>query len=60
MAVFLTGDLHGGFDMDKLRPESWPEGQGLSRDDFLIVCGDFSFPWGFSRVERRELSWLEA
>lgn len=60
MAVYLTGDLHGGHDMDKLRPESWPSGRSLACDDFLIVCGDFGFPWDLSEVQGRDVAWLES
>ena len=46
MTVYVTGDVHGGVDMQKLR--DWELGDSLSGDDYLIVAGDFGFPWDFS------------
>ena len=46
MTVYVTGDVHGGLDMQKLR--DWELGDSLPCDDQLIVAGDFGFPWSFS------------
>ena len=45
MTVYVTGDIHGGLDMQKLR--DWELGDSLTSDDYLIVAGDFGFPWNF-------------
>ena len=45
MTVYVTGDIHGGLDMQKLR--DWELGDSLTSDDYLIVAGDFGFPWDF-------------
>lgn len=37
--VYITGDTHGGFDIDKLFSIVFNE------DDTLIICGDFGFVW---------------
>ena len=42
MTVYVTGDIHGGVDMQKLR--DWDLGDSLTGDDYLIVAGDFGFP----------------
>lgn len=42
MTVYVTGDIHGGVDMQKLR--DWDLGDGLTSDDYLIIAGDFGFP----------------
>ena len=46
MAVFLTGDIHGLID-DPDRFEVWnfPEGENLTRNDYVIVLGDFGMPF---------------
>lgn len=41
MTVYVTGDIHGGLDMQKLR--DWELGDSLTGDDYLIVAGDFGF-----------------
>ena len=42
MTVYVTGDIHGGVDMQKLR--DWGLGDSLTSDDYLIIAGDFGFP----------------
>lgn len=43
--IFVTGDTHGGIDMEKLSRRRFPQGKKLTRQDYLIVCGDFGFPF---------------
>lgn len=45
MTIYLTGDTHGMYD-DPERFDVWnfPEGDELTRDDTLIVLGDFGLP----------------
>lgn len=57
MAIYVTGDLHSGFDIQKLY--DWKIGPTLTRKDYLIVAGDFGYPWTFSDDEELELLWLE-
>lgn len=56
MAVFVTGDLHGGLDIQKLR--DWEAGERLTRSDFLIVAGDFGTPGTSRQRNARRLSGL--
>lgn len=58
MTVYVTGDIHGGLDMQKLR--DWELGDSLTSDDCLIVAGDFGFPWDFSAEECADIAWLES
>ncbi len=47
MAVYLTGDTHGmvgSEDFDRFEVWNFPEGAELTRDDCLIVLGDFGMP----------------
>lgn len=59
MSVYVTGDTHGGFDLEKILETSWPEGQALSRSDYLIICGDFGFPWNYSREVWDDITLIE-
>jgi len=47
--VFVTGDTHGGAfkgrDLLKLSAEHFPIGEKLTRQDFVIILGDFGFLW---------------
>lgn len=58
MTVYVTGDIHSGLDMQKLR--DWELGDSLTSDHYLIVAGDFGFPWGFSAEECADIAWLES
>lgn len=58
MTVYVTGDIHSGLDMQKLR--DWELGDSLTSDDYLIVAGDFGFPWDFSAEECADIAWLES
>lgn len=44
--IYVTGDIHRTKDIAKLRANRWSEGQALTRDDFVVVCGDFGAIWG--------------
>ena len=53
MAVWVTGDIHGGIDMHKLsRKELKRRGIKFERDDFLLILGDFGFPFLDSDFEK--------
>ena len=60
MAVFLTGDTHGSTDFAKIRVFD-AVASVLSRDDCLIILGDFGLVWSdpASNEERELLDWLE-
>ncbi|MFR7671464.1 MAG: metallophosphoesterase, partial [Collinsella sp.] len=58
MTVYVTGDIHSGLDMQKLR--DWELGDSLTSNDYLIIAGDFGFPWDFSAEECADIAWLES
>lgn len=39
MAIFMTGDTHG--DFGRLHPVAFREQGDLTKDDYLIICGDY-------------------
>ena len=76
MAIYVTGDTHGsqshgmysidGF-MHRLNTTSFPEQKELSKEDYMIICGDFGGVWDTnrfcvqeSREEKNSLDWLES
>ena len=44
MTLFITGDIHGKLDFQKLQPRFFPRGPSLSGEDVLIIAGDFGLP----------------
>ena len=59
--LYITGDTHGYNDIDKLTSHHWPEGRKLSKDDVLIIAGDFGLVFSPKKddVERYWLDWLD-
>ena len=57
MSIFVTGDTHGGFQ--RFEDQYFPEQRGMSRNDSVIVCGDFGGLWSGSLTEEYWLDWLE-
>ncbi len=55
--IFATGDTHGNFQ--RFSTKVFPEQKEMTRDDFVIICGDFGGVWDGSRQEVYWLDWLE-
>ena len=58
MAIFITGDMHG--DFSRLQPAAFHEQRDLTKEDYLIISGDFGGVWDGNDTEQRWLDWLEA
>ncbi len=58
MAVFITGDLHGNFR--RFKREIFYEQAELTKEDYVLNCGDFGGVWDNGPTEQEELDWLEA
>ena len=54
----MTGDIHASYDIAKLS-ESCFDTAGLTKDDYLIICGDFGLVWNNSTSEQYWLRWLD-
>lgn len=58
--VYITGDTHGAFDINKINPREFKEAENLTEDDYLIICGDFGCIWDGGSSDRFWLNWLES
>ena len=56
--IFVTGDTHANLDIGKLSTRRFPEQKELTKEDFLIVCGDFGLVWDGSAREIYWQDWL--
>jgi hypothetical protein len=54
--IYLTGDTHAEFS--RLGNRCFPEQKMLSKQDILIILGDFGGIWHDDRQERYWLDWL--
>ena len=55
--VYITGDCHA--DWKRFSTDRFPEQKEMTRDDIVIVCGDFGL-WHDTPEERYWLKWLDA
>lgn len=54
--IYITGDCHAEFN--KFSMKAFPEQREMTRDDYVIVCGDFGGIWADTNTERYWLKWL--
>ena len=54
--IFITGDTHGSYDMTKLSRRHFQEGKTLTKNDYVIICGDFGCVWG-GELEKSDKWW---
>ena len=55
--LYITGDAHAEW-AKKFSTDAFPEQKEMTRDDFVIVCGDFGI-WHDTKTEKWWLNWLE-
>ena len=72
MAIYVTGDTHGsssgsyyGVDgfMRRLNTMFFPKQRDLTKDDYVVICGDFGGVWSYkgeTKEEKYSLDWLES
>ena len=54
--LYVTGDCHT--DLRRFNKMNFPEQEGMTRDDFVLVLGDFGI-WDGSKKENYWLNWLD-
>lgn len=61
MAIWVTGDIHG--DPTRFSTENFPEQKEMTKDDIMVILGDFGLVWNYeieSKEETYWLNWLDA
>ena len=62
--IFITGDTHGDIDYAKLNTRQFKEQKNLTKDDYVIVLGDFGVLWNSytkycpDRLSKRDLNFI--
>jgi len=56
--IYITGDTHAHNDIEKLNTRNFPEQKELTKDDYVIICGDFGCVWDGSKEDDYWLNWL--
>lgn len=59
--IYVCGDIHGRQDISKLNSKKFKEGKSLTKDDYVIICGDFGLVWGlgFEKEDSYFQEWLK-
>ena len=60
MSVWITGDIHG--NPHRLSSDIFPEQKDMTKEDVVIILGDFGLVWdykGENKTEKYWLDWLE-
>ena len=57
--VLVTGDIHGCADIAKLTAKANPIQKEMTKDDFLIIAGDFGLVWNNDAEDIWWRDWLD-
>lgn len=52
--IFVTGDSHGNYSIAKIENFAKGEGKNLTKNDFLIIAGDFGVLWDASLTKKEK------
>ena len=58
--IYITGDCHGNFK--RFNASIFPEQNEMTKEDYVIICGDFGGVWNKdeeSKLETMILDWLD-
>lgn len=55
--IYITGDCHS--DFVRFNKENFPEQTEMTKDDYVIICGDFGGVWNVDEESKRETWWLD-
>jgi len=55
--IYITGDCHSNFE--RFNTSIFPEQNAMTKDDYVIVCGDFGGVWDQDKESKREKWWLD-
>ncbi len=58
--IYVTGDTHIPEDISKLNTKGFPEQKKLTKNDYLIICGDFGGVWDNGREDLYWRRWLDS
>lgn len=59
MSIYITGDTHGQIDIGKLTTKQFPEQKTMTKDDLVIISGDFGGVWDGAGSDRYVQNWYD-
>ena len=55
--IYITGDCHS--ELTRFLMESFPIQTEMTKDDDVIICGDFGGVWTYENESEQEKHWLD-
>lgn len=55
--IYITGDCHAEFN--RFSTKRFPDQNELTKDDYVIICGDFAGIWDYKLSSPQENYWLK-
>ena len=55
--IYITGDTHADFKR-RFNSKNFPEQKEMTKDDYVIICGDFGGIWDVGLESKQEAWWL--
>ena len=55
--IFITGDCHGEFN--RFSSSNFPGQKELTKEDIVMICGDFGGIWHYEKESAEEKYWLD-
>ena len=56
--IYITGDTHADFK-HRFNMDNFPEQREMTKDDYVIICGDFGGVWNVGQESKNEKHWLD-
>ncbi|ASA22663.1 metallophosphoesterase family protein [Paenibacillus donghaensis] len=57
--IYITGDIHGSVSVgSRFNTKNFPQGKTLTKQDYIIIVGDFGLLWADDAEDRFWLKWL--
>lgn len=57
--IYITGDTHGKIDISKLNSKNFPQQKVMTKNDYVIITGDFGFVWNNDKEDLYWRKWLD-
>ena len=58
MSLYVCGDTHGQIDLAKLTSKWFKEGKSLTKNDYVLICGDCGAVWGEDSIDLYLQEWF--
>lgn len=57
--IYACGDIHGSIHIHKLNTMNFPQQNNLTKNDYVIICGDFGLVWNNNGEDYWWRNWLD-